>query len=98
MPSSRRIETRCCRASNRCADPSPAAIVLLAAAFYLLLIDTTDLPELYALAAVALLAGLGFALTAHQGLTDAVISPRWLLRAWRPLAGPPGTSASFSAS
>ncbi len=57
--------------------------VLLGGAFYLLLIDTTSLPELYALAGVALGCGLGFQLAREQGFVEARILPSWLLRSWR---------------
>ncbi|MDQ6835346.1 MAG: Na+/H+ antiporter subunit E [Actinomycetota bacterium] len=61
----------------------------LAASFYLLLIDTTSLPELYAMAGVVLLAGLAFLASLQQGFTEASIRPRWLLRGYRPLLGVP---------
>ena len=53
----------------------------LAAGFYLLLIDTVSLSELYVLAGVALLAGLAFELSREQGFAEAQLSPRWLRRA-----------------
>jgi multisubunit Na+/H+ antiporter MnhE subunit len=61
----------------------------IAAAFYLALIDTTSLPELYAGAGVVVLAALAFAASLRQGFVEATIHPVWLLRAWRPLLGVP---------
>jgi hypothetical protein len=61
----------------------------LAAPFYLLLIDTTDLPELYVMGGVALLAALGFVISREQGLAEAALQPRWLLGAWRAMARVP---------
>ncbi len=63
-----------------------AAGAVLGGAVYLLLIDTTSLPELYVGAAVALLAGLGFEAAREQGAAEAAFSPRVLARAWRVLA------------
>jgi hypothetical protein len=60
----------------------------LAAAFYLLLIDTTSSPELYAMAVVAVLAGIAFAAARDQGASMS-IRGRWLLRGWRVLARVP---------
>jgi hypothetical protein len=57
--------------------------VVLGGAFYLLLIDTTSLPELYVLAGVALVCGVGFQLAREQGFVEARIGPGWLLRSWR---------------
>jgi hypothetical protein len=69
------------------------AITLVGAAFagavYLLLIDTTSLPELYVLAGVALLAGVAFEASREQGFPEARVSPRWLARAWRVVARVP---------
>jgi multisubunit Na+/H+ antiporter MnhE subunit len=57
--------------------------VLLGGAFYLVLIDTTSLPELYVLAGAALLAGIAFAVSREEGLAEASISPAMLARSWR---------------
>jgi hypothetical protein len=70
-------------------------VVLLLAGFsfaggiYLLLIDTTSLPELYTGAAITLLAVLAIAAAREQGFAEASIAARWLLRAWRPVARVP---------
>ncbi len=57
-----------------------------AGAFYLLLIDTTQLPELYAGAGATLMAAGGFEAARRGGLGG--VSPRltWLARGWRALA------------
>jgi multisubunit Na+/H+ antiporter MnhE subunit len=60
--------------------------LLVSGALYLLLIDTTSLPELYVGAAISLLAALGFEAAREQGAAEASAALRWLLRAWRPLA------------
>jgi hypothetical protein len=57
-----------------------------AGAFYLLLIDTTSLPELYVLVAVALTAALAFVASREQGFPEARISPSWLKNSWRAVA------------
>lgn len=55
----------------------------LAGSFYLLLIDTVSLPEIYVLIAVALLAAAAFEASREQGFPEARFSPRSLARAWR---------------
>jgi hypothetical protein len=57
--------------------------VLVGGGFYLLLIDTTSLPELYALAGVALACGAVFAISREEGYEEARIRLVWLLGAWR---------------
>ena len=57
--------------------------LLIGGAFYLLLIDTTSLPELYVLAGVALACGLAFGISREQAFEEALIRPEWLLSAWR---------------
>jgi hypothetical protein len=52
-------------------------------AFYLQLIDTTSLPELYVLAGVAVACGVGVPLARAQRFVDARVLPWWLLRSWR---------------
>lgn len=52
---------------------------LIGGAFYLLLIDTTSLPELYVLAGVAAAGGVAFAIGREQEFVEARIAPRWLL-------------------
>lgn len=61
----------------------------IGAGFYLLLIDTTSLPEIYVLLAVAVLAGIAFQVSQDQGLTEAAVKLRWMLRAWRVLVRVP---------
>ena len=60
--------------------------VVLAGAFYLLLIDTTSPPELYGLAGVALLAALAFVAAREPRTADAALAARCLRQGWRPLA------------
>ena len=57
--------------------------VLIGGGFYLLLIDTASLPELYVLAGVAVGCAVAFGLAREQGFIESQISPRWLLRGWR---------------
>jgi hypothetical protein len=57
--------------------------LLIGGGFYLLLIDVTLLPEVYALIATAIACGLTFALSREQGFTEARIRPWWLLTGWR---------------
>ncbi len=61
-----------------------------AAAFYLLLIDITDLPELIVGAGAAVLAASGLELAREQGIVGESIRLRWLLRLHRPLLKVPG--------
>lgn len=63
--------------------------LLIGAGFYLLLIDTTSSPELYAFIGAALLAGAAYEVSREQGFSEALISPLWLGRAWRVLARVP---------
>jgi hypothetical protein len=56
---------------------------VLAGAFYLLLIDTTDLPELYVGIAAAVIAALAFEVSREQGFAEVSLSPLWLRGAWR---------------
>jgi hypothetical protein len=57
--------------------------VLLGGGFYLLLIDTTSLPELYVLAGVALACGIALQLAREQGFVEARVLPWWVARSWR---------------
>jgi hypothetical protein len=54
----------------------------LAGSFYLLLIDTVSLPEIYVLIVVALLAAAAFE-TSREGFPEARFPPRSLARGWR---------------
>jgi multisubunit Na+/H+ antiporter MnhE subunit len=64
--------------------PLRALVGLVAAgAFYMLLIDTVSLPELYAGAGAALLAGAAYEGSREQGFAEAAVSPVWLARGWR---------------
>ncbi|MBV9310934.1 MAG: hypothetical protein JOZ73_08880 [Solirubrobacterales bacterium] len=62
---------------------------LIGGAFYLVLIDTTSLPELCVLAAAALLAGTGFVVSREEGLAEASITPAMFVRGWRAIARVP---------
>lgn len=59
--------------------------VLIGGGFYFLLIDTASLPELYALAGVAVACAIAFELAREQGFVESRILPWWLLGAWRVL-------------
>jgi hypothetical protein len=56
---------------------------LIGGGFYLLLIDTSSLPELYAMGGAIVASALTFALAREQGFIESLIDPRWLLRGWR---------------
>lgn len=56
---------------------------LLGGGFYLLLIDTASLPELYALAGVAVGCAVAFELAREQRFAESRIAPLWLLSGWR---------------
>ncbi|HEX4011873.1 MAG TPA: hypothetical protein VHX62_17760 [Solirubrobacteraceae bacterium] len=62
---------------------SAALGCLLAAAFYMVLIDTVDLPEIYAAVAAVLLAGVAYQAGRRQRVAEAAIAPGWLARAPR---------------
>jgi hypothetical protein len=70
----------------------------LAGSFYLLLIDTTDLPELYAGAGAAAVAAAAFEVSREQGFAEVSLSPLWLRRAWQLLGRVPVDSARVSAA
>jgi len=57
--------------------------LLIAGAFYLLLIDTVSTPELYAMCGVVLVAGVAFECSRELGFTEATFRLRWLRFAWR---------------
>jgi lysylphosphatidylglycerol synthetase-like protein (DUF2156 family) len=70
--------------------------VLLGGAFYLLLVDTTSSPELYVLAATAILAAIALSVSREQKLVEALIKPGWLLGTWRVLVKiPPNIAVLF---
>ena len=62
-----------------------AAGVVVAAPFYLLLIDTADLPELLVIPVIVVLAAIAVALSSEQGITEVTPSPRLFRRAPRAL-------------
>jgi Na+/H+ ion antiporter subunit len=66
-----------------------ASGTVFAGAFYLVLIDTRDLPELYGLVVVALISGIVFAVSRDRESAEASICGAWLLRAWRPIVRVP---------
>jgi hypothetical protein len=70
---------------------------VLAGALYLVLIDTTSLPELFVLAGAAVIAATGFELAREQqtagGLTARL---RWLVRLYKPLLKAPSDIAIVS--
>src|SRR5438270_8539555 len=66
-----------------------AATWVCLAALWLLLVDTTYFPELAAGAVCATLAAIGSELVRSQRPARVRPRPRWLLRAWRPLARAP---------
>ena len=58
---------------------------VLAGALYLLLIDTTDLPELIVGAGAAVVAATGMELAREQRIVGESVRGGWLRLAWRPL-------------
>ncbi len=66
-----------------------AIAVLLAAPFYLLLIDTVDSPEVYAGLVVVAIAVVAFQAARVQGFQRTSVAPSWLARSWRALARVP---------
>jgi multisubunit Na+/H+ antiporter MnhE subunit len=66
---------------------------IAAVAVYLLLIDTTDLPELVVGAGAAALAAFAFVLGREQYVLSETIRGRWFIRAGRPLARVPADMA-----
>ena len=61
----------------------------LSASFYLLLIDTPNVVEVYVLVAVALIGAAAFVISREQGFPEASIRVRWFARIWRVLASIP---------
>jgi hypothetical protein len=70
--------------------------VVFGAAFYLALIDTFDLPEIYAGIGATLLAGAGYEAARRQGIAEAHVSPHWLRRGGRMIASVPKQIAWIS--
>lgn len=66
-----------------------AAVAAAMFALWMLLVDTREVPQLIAGAAVAALAAGGSELARRQGIARVRIRGRWLLRAWRPPASVP---------
>ena len=67
---------------------------MCAAALYLLLIDTTSLPELLVLAGAATIAATGFELAREQQTAGGLsVRLRWLARLYRPLVQTPSDIA-----
>jgi hypothetical protein len=62
---------------------------LLASGLYLLLIDTTDLPELLVGAGITVLAATAFSLTRERYLAAETVRLAWLARFYRPVAQTP---------
>jgi hypothetical protein len=69
---------------------------IASASVYLLLIDTTDLPELIVAAAAAVIAATGFVLGREQYLVHETARLRWLSRAARPVGKVPADIAAVS--
>jgi hypothetical protein len=67
-----------------------SAAWVFSAALYLLLIDTTDTPELIVGAVAAAIAATGLELAREQRLVGETIRARWLARLYRPLLNAPG--------
>jgi hypothetical protein len=62
---------------------------VLAGGLYLLLIDTTDLPELLVAAGVTILSATGFSLARERYLAAETVRLAWLARTYRPLVKAP---------
>jgi hypothetical protein len=62
---------------------------ILSAALYLLLIDITDLPELFVGAGAAVIAATGFSLAREQYLAAETFRLGWLARLYRPFVQAP---------
>jgi multisubunit Na+/H+ antiporter MnhE subunit len=67
-----------------------SAAWVFSAALYLLLIDTTDTPELILGAVAAAIAATGLELAREQRLAGETIRGRWLARLYRPFLNAPG--------
>jgi multisubunit Na+/H+ antiporter MnhE subunit len=69
---------------------------VFAAALYLLLIDSTDLPELIVGAGISVIAATGFELAREQYIAGETLRLRWLGRLHRPLIKVPSDVAIVS--
>ena len=56
---------------------------VLGAAFYMVLIDTVDLPEVYAAIGAVALSAAGYEAARRQGIAEARVSPGWVARGGR---------------
>ena len=70
---------------------------VLAGSLYLLLIDTTDLPELIVAAGAAMIAATGLELAREQRIAGESFRPGWLRRSYRVIARVPVDIALLSA-
>jgi multisubunit Na+/H+ antiporter MnhE subunit len=57
--------------------------MLVGGGFYMVLIDSADLPELIVFAGVAVGCGVAFLVSHEQGVVEARVNPLWLWRVWR---------------
>lgn len=71
---------------------------VLAGALYLLLIDTTDTPELIVGAVAAAIAATGLELAREQRLVGETVRAGWLARLYRPFLKAPGDIVKVSAA
>jgi hypothetical protein len=73
-----------------------ASALLASAGFYMLLIDTASLPELYAGAAVVAMSAVTLVAVRERGFPSLDIRVRWLLRSWRAIVRIPAHVAIVS--
>lgn len=73
-------------------------VLLAAAAFYLLLIDTASLPELYAGAGVLAVSAITLVATCEPGFPQLDLRTSWLVRSWRAVVKVPIQIAIVSAA
>jgi len=72
------------------------AVAVALFAFWLLLIDTREAPQLFLGVAAAALGATGSELVRHQRIARVGLRWRWLPRLWRPLANVPGDLVRLS--